>query len=116
MSGVEFHPLSCSSEGFHRSSQTNQASATTLGYLSELYGKILLLKSPHTEITGQGELQLILTWKIPPRGLAFIVIKSVTWGNGRVISGFIEPHQRTKIMMTVKIYVLWCNSAMNVIE
>lgn len=44
-----------------------------LGYPPELDGEVLLVKTPHTQVTGYGKTKLILTWKLHPYCLAFIV-------------------------------------------
>lgn len=55
--------------------QTIKAIATTVGYMPELDGKTLLLKTLHvyTLTIGHGEIKLGLSWKFPPCWLAFRV-------------------------------------------
>lgn len=55
--------------------QVLKAIATSLGYPSEHYGKTLLFKTPHTRVIEHEDIKVVLTWKLHPYWVAFIVLK-----------------------------------------
>lgn len=59
----------------HMDPKTLQAIAITLGYPLELDSKILLLKILHSWVIEHREIKLILTWKLHPFWLAFMVLE-----------------------------------------
>lgn len=65
MSGVGFLPTTCLSAVTLRPLTTISAIATVLNHLPELDDAILLLKSPHALVTGQGEKELVLPTAFP---------------------------------------------------
>lgn len=56
-------------------SQKSQTIAIVLDYSTDLDDKFLLLKASQTSSIEHGETVLVLTWKHPFYGLAFIVLK-----------------------------------------
>ena len=55
--------------------QTLQIAAFSLGYPLDLDSEILLLKKPHTLFIEHGGLKLVLSWKLHPYWLPFVVLQ-----------------------------------------
>ena len=54
---------------------TLTAIAVFLGYFLELDGNTVGLETPLTQVTGHVDIKLVLTWKLYPCWLAFIVLE-----------------------------------------
>lgn len=54
--------------------KTIKAIGIILGCPSELDGKVILLKMPHTLVTGHGKIKLVMARKHCPYWIAFIVL------------------------------------------
>lgn len=62
--------------------QTTHVTAIAFCCPPELEGKILLLKTAHTLVTGFGEIKLVLIWKLCVCWLAFIVLEAAMQATG----------------------------------
>lgn len=52
-----------------------QIAAFALGYPLELDSETLLLKKPHTLVIEHGEIKLVLSWKLHPYWLHFVILQ-----------------------------------------
>lgn len=88
---VTLAPLECLLKLLAIDPQTLQGIAFVFDYLSELDGKILLLKTPYIGATEHGKIKLVLTSKLHPYWLASVVLE-----------GAVLDDQRRKVMALFK--------------
>lgn len=75
--GLNFGGGGCQKH-FIDSTQILQVITSAIDHLPQTDSKVLLLKITHTSVLEQGEIKLVLSWKLHPYQLAFLALDGAT--------------------------------------